>query len=1126
MRAFASVLFAFCSLGIALPANEFVERARQLEKNGDSAGARAVLEERVRAAPNDVETLTAYAEFLDSHNDVATFDNYEKLLGLLRRSGETEKSRAVARRLAVLALIADEREAARRYLEEYRVAGGTGLELPQSAAPPVQMSIIEIPGPLASFARMTALSPDLLPEQLLPALARNVVTNGYHATSSSDSLDQTEYMKLIIRYLSQARELEKLATDGKAIRIETCESSQTADLLRVLGFRMRGGCGSEVVLETVNATRAFLSMDSGFPIAELEQALRTNRLFTHDFERTKIPVLYTPDYWIPAKDKQDGEFIDAFLNDPALCRLYLGLAKLDRETAEVLREAVPMQRLKAFAHVLDFFGGEFKIRGGKAAVPGGSRAAAAWNDLVGAPPDNGAAFYERLVAKDDGWLAGYYDALARIDGPTLDYLTEPSRLKRFYAALRGRVTSPGPARPVFRSNTDLMLLTARLRVDAGGRVHIPGGVEVWKNLFVNHPHGKYDGKLTRLANSWKDPDDVLEALFALCRKAVENEPLKIFMAISDLNRRRERPLEPSTVDRLAREYRALGAQYVIFNETPALADSTIISYLDTAAAISKMRDNTLKADIAGTMQSLVGLWQILTRHSVIPAASADATLARILGPFGGIRNSRDLFDHGRSSVKLLLQTAGVGDDASPQDRMIDLLAGTASPKDVDAHHELVSEMIRIFEAQRLVSLTTIFELADHLDSLATGEKLDTTLVNRLASRISEIQLPRSPLTAVEKNAFAFGYWTERHVEAQRKVNFRALIDRNSSDPERLREARGLLAPFLRDTLVGFNYIHYAPPGAQVLYTNPLFVRTHDFIGMQGSSQTWKSTEVLGTGWPSSGGGRLVGSLATLPHALADAEQNFMIPTREQALIWGDLVPQLVATAKVPRWWNVTPEQTQWVALHMHHAETLVAEAALQPALRQPLLDSLEKYAAPARVRQVSDSISAGEVKRAIELITPAELFFVGADMIKAQPDRPSIYAGRIRQLQAEHPDRLTFEAISEAFGTPKPTLANSYHPQLLNLRTFPTLMGYSSRIMAEGWESNLLYYAALASDLHMPPSQLNFLVPQWTQKTVEQIFATHLEDWPALLRSLRVVGEEIRLQTRMMMGAEQKASLQ
>ena len=34
--------------------------------------------------------------------------------------------------------------------------------------------------------------------------------------------------------------------------------------------------------------------------------------------------------------------------------------------------------------------------------------------------------------------------------------------------------------------------------------------------------------------------------------------------------------------------------------------------------------------------------------------------------------------------------------------------------------------------------------------------------------------------------------------------------------------------------------------------------------------------------------------------------------------------------------------------------------------------------------------------------------------------------------------------------------------------------------------------------------------PEWTQQTVERIFATHLEDWPALLRSLRLVGDDVR----------------
>ena len=104
--------------------------------------------------------------------------------------------------------------------------------------------------------------------------------------------------------------------------------------------------------------------------------------------------------------------------------------------------------------------------------------------------------------------------------------------------------------------------------------------------------------------------------------------------------------------------------------------------------------------------------------------------------------------------------------------------------------------------------------------------------------------------------------------------------------------------------------------------------------------------------------------------------------------------------------------------------------------------------------------------------------------------------------------------ISHEFGTPKPTLANSYEPELLHLRTFPTLMGYSSRIMAESWESNTLYWVALADELSLSPADLNVRIPQWTRKLVEEIFASHLEDWPAVLRSLRQVGEEVRSQNR------------
>src|SRR5262249_17138617 len=245
------------------------------------------------------------------------------------------------------------------------------------------------------------------------------------------------------------------------------------------------------------------------------------------------------------------------------------------------------------------------------------------------------------------------------------------RLKRFYTAVRGRITSPGPARPVFRANTDMMLFTTRLQIDANGKPHIPGSLEVWRNLFLNHPQGKYDGKLTKLASGWKEPDDVLEALFALCRKTVENEPLKIFMAISDIDRNRATPLDAATVDRLARDFHHYGAQYPLFSESRTLSEKSIVQFLDTATAISKQKEPAFHMDLSGTYQALLGLWQIFVRQHNITGAEADASFSAMVAPFSTAKNNRELFDAGRNGVKVLL---GASSTSIPdaQSKMVDL----------------------------------------------------------------------------------------------------------------------------------------------------------------------------------------------------------------------------------------------------------------------------------------------------------------------------------------------------------------------------------------------------------------------------------------------------------------------
>ena len=47
----------------------------------------------------------------------------------------------------------------------------------------------------------------------------------------------------------------------------------------------------------------------------------------------------------------------------------------------------------------------------------------------------------------------------------------------------------------------------------------------------------------------------------------------------------------------------------------------------------------------------------------------------------------------------------------------------------------------------------------------------------------------------------------------------------------------------------------------------------------------------------------------------EVEQNFIVPENVQSLIWEDLVPSLLSSAVLPRWWRVTSNELHAVALY-------------------------------------------------------------------------------------------------------------------------------------------------------------------------------------------------------------------
>jgi hypothetical protein len=146
------------------------------------------------------------------------------------------------------------------------------------------------------------------------------------------------------------------------------------------------------------------------------------------------------------------------------------------------------------------------------------------------------------------------------------------------------------------------------------------------------------------------------------------------------------------------------------------------------------------------------------------------------------------------------------------------------------------------------------------------------------------------------------------------------------------------------------------PAAQALHNNPLFVRSHDFAGesVTGIKSLWQAPVLLGRGTPAGGGAHFVGSLADLPYALAELEQDFLAPNNVQALVWGEMTPGMLTSAILPRWWNVSPFEMHAVALYQKSGEELLAASEKDEKLRVDVLaimsDRLLRSAARQRGR--------------------------------------------------------------------------------------------------------------------------------------------------------------------------------
>ena len=146
-------------------------------------------------------------------------------------------------------------------------------------------------------------------------------------------------------------------------------------------------------------------------------------------------------------------------------------------------------------------------------------------------------------------------------------------------------------------------------------------------------------------------------------------------------------------------------------------------------------------------------------------------------------------------------------------------------------------------------------------------------------------------------------------------------------------------------------------------------------------------------------------------------------------------------------------------------------------------------------------------------ITPAEKFYLAAEYRRQYPSEAASFGPASRELDdlaLKSPADVSPARLSKDFGVPHPTLEQTNACAILTLKPLPAYSGEAYGLMGESWESSNLYWARLADEMGYAPESLNVLIPELSRRMIAKIFATDLEDWPAILRAMEQTGEEFR----------------
>ncbi len=116
------------------------------------------------------------------------------------------------------------------------------------------------------------------------------------------------------------------------------------------------------------------------------------------------------------------------------------------------------------------------------------------------------------------------------------------------------IRTPPPNARCFPEGPDLLVLFTRLQWESDGSIHVPGGLDTWKQIMRQKESSKLSRDWNKRNHSLDTPEQLLETMAAYSRMETDCGPLQIYLLMSELDsvsRSPQKPLSPGTVVLLA-----------------------------------------------------------------------------------------------------------------------------------------------------------------------------------------------------------------------------------------------------------------------------------------------------------------------------------------------------------------------------------------------------------------------------------------------------------------------------------------------------------------------------------------------------------------------------------------------